>query len=92
MGNNNQKNEQNKNNIETNKKKYFNNNNEEDFLSSYYKSNIIKGKLYKQNKIISSNEDIFENELYEFSPVKRRLSTNDNFKSFFERNLKKTKK
>ena len=30
--------------------------------------------------------------MYQLSPVKRRLSTNDNFKSFFDHNLKETKK
>ena len=91
MGNNNQKNHQNKNNIETNKRIHFNTNNHKSIFPTFFKSNINQLKSNIQNKIISINDE-FENELYQLSPVKRRLSTNDNFKSFFDHNLKETKK
>lgn len=90
MGNNNQKNDKKKDNLKSNKKSDFNIKNNRNF-SSVLKSKINIENSNKQNKRISTS-DIYENELYELSPVKKRLNTNDNFKSFFEQNLKETKK
>ena len=89
MGNNNQKNDKKKDNLKSNKKSDFNIKNNRNF-SSVLKSKINIENSNKQNKRISTS-DIYENELYELSPVKKRLNTNDNFKSFFEQNLKETK-
>ena len=83
MGNNNQK----KNHVSfyfTGVKIYNNNNKNDDFLTSYitnYQTTMKKHQKIKKKK------DMYDKELLEFCSVKKRLSTNDAFQDFCNKNF-----
>ena len=83
MGNNNQK----KNHLSfyfTGVKIYNNNNKNDDFLTSYitnYQTTM------KKNQKIKKKKDMYDKDLLEFCSVKKRLSTNDAFQDFCNKNF-----